>query len=229
MDLAPGDKRSLLSHCVGEDCLLLCGTVRLDGEPLRRLSAAELGCRRAVLEQAPAIAAGFSVTELVGFGVPRSVSPRQAQAIVGQAVSAVELTQKRHWTMERLSGGEQQRVHLARVLAQLRAGQVMGRGRWLLLDEPTAHLDPSHQATVIRLARQVAAEGAGVVIVVHDLSVAVAVASRVVLMQRGQVVAWGPVQDVLQPAILESVYGIPFLRSQPVPGRTIVAPLFPLV
>ena len=80
--------------------------------------------------------------------------------------------------MERLSGGEQQRVHLARVLAQLRAGQVMGRGRWLLLDEPTAHLDPAHQATVIRLARQVAAEGAGVVIVVHDLSVAVAVANR---------------------------------------------------
>ena len=237
LQLEPGRVTAVIGpNGAGKSTLLAClsgaltptdGTVRLDGEPLHQLSAAELGRRRAVLEQTPAVAAGFAIGELVGFGIPRQVPPGQARAIVGKAITAVELMEKRHQPMEQLSGGEQQRAHLARVLAQLRAGQVLGSGHWLLLDEPTAHLDLAHQATLIHLVRQVASDGAGVVIVVHDLSLAAAVAGRVVLMERGQIVAYGPAQAVLRPAILESVYKIPFLCSEPTPGRTIIAPLFP--
>ncbi|MCY4055718.1 MAG: hypothetical protein OXF67_07605 [Cyanobacteria bacterium MAG CAR4_bin_6] len=74
---------------------------------------------------------------------------------------------------------------MAWALAQFWAGQALGGGDWLLLDEPTTHLDLAHQAAVIRIAHQVAAAGAGVVAVVHDLTVAAALAHHVVLLQAG--------------------------------------------
>lgn len=96
------------------------------------------------------------------------------------------------------------------------------------MDEPTTHLDLAHQAAVIRIAHQVAVEGAGVVAVVHDLTVAAALAHHVVLMQGGRIAAWGPADKILQPAILEPVYGLPLLRSEPTAGRTAMIPLFPV-
>lgn len=223
-----GAGKSTVLACLSGALTPAHGTIRLTGECLHQLSAAELGRRRAVLEQSPIAPAGFTLNALVGLGIPRQVSPRQAQGLVGRALTAVDLAEHTHQRIDALSGGGQQRVQLARVLAQLWAGQVLGGGDWLLLDEPTTHLDLAHQAAVIRIAHQVAAEGAGVVVVVHDLTVAAALAHRVVLMQGGRVAAWGPADKILKPVILEPVYGLPLLRSEPTAGRTAMIPLFPV-
>ena len=224
-----GAGKSTLLACLSGALTPVRGTLRLAGTCLHRLSAAELGRRRAVLEQSPIAPAGFTLNGLVALGIPRQVPPRQTQALVDRAITAVGLAEHAHQTVDALSGGGQQRAHLARVLAQLRAGQALGGGHWLLLDEPTAHLDLAHQAAVIRIAHQVAAEGVGVVVVVHDLSVAAALASHVALMQGGRVVAWGPADELLQPMVLEPVYGLPLLRHEPTTGRTAMIPLFPVL
>ena len=110
--------------------------------------------------------------------------------------------------VERLSGGERARAHLARVLAQLAAGRTTGGGRYLLLDEPTANLDPLHQITTMRAARNVAANGVGVVVVLHDINLAAAFADRIVFMRGGRIVADGPIRDTLTEAMLRAVYDI---------------------
>lgn len=224
-----GAGKSTVLACLSGALIPVRGTLRLAGKCLHQLSTAELGHRRAVLEQSPIAPAGFTLNALVALGIPRQVPPRPAQTLVDRALNAVGLTEHAHQTVDTLSGGGQQRAHLARVLAQLWAGQALGGGHWLLLDEPTAHLDLSHQAAVIRIAHQVAAEGVGVVVVVHDLTVAAALASHVVLMQGGCAVASGPADQLLQPMVLEPVYGLPLLRNEPATGRTAIIPLFPVL
>ena len=99
-----------------------------------------------------------------------------------------------------LSGGERQRVHMARALAQ--------QPRLLLLDEPTNHLDIAAQLHAMRVLRDLAADGVTVVAALHDLNLAAATCDHLVLLDGGQVVAAGPVDEVLVPSVLEPVYGV---------------------
>ena len=234
--LAPGEVVAVIGpNGAGKSTLLAClsgalrpdaGTVRIDAADPATLSATELGRRRAVLEQAPTAAAPFRLDELVSLGIPRKVPPFQARQIARRAMEILGLGSFRRRPVSWLSGGEYHRAHLARALAQLWAGRLLGSGNWLLLDEPTASLDLAHQNAVIGVARAVAAEGAGVLTVVHDLTLAAAMADRVVLMEAGRIVACGPTRRVLQPAILEPVYQLPLAVSEPWPGRLAVTPLF---
>jgi iron complex transport system ATP-binding protein len=97
-------------------------------------------------------------------------------------------------------GGERARVLLARVLA--------GEPEWLLADEPLANLDPAHQLDGLDSLRAVAAAGAGVVVVLHDLNQAARVADDVLLMRDGRVIAQGAPDAVLTPALIEATYGV---------------------
>ncbi len=99
-----------------------------------------------------------------------------------------------------LSGGERQRVLLARALAQ--------QPRLLLLDEPTNHLDLAAQLDMVRLVRELTAEGVTVVAAVHDLSLAAAHADAVVVLADGRVAAHGPTQATLTPALIHDVFGV---------------------
>lgn len=146
------------------------GAALIDGQPLATLSPAMLAERRAVLEQSPTLSGGFTVAELVRLGaeaVPRS--PAEPGTLVARALAATGTTGHADRPTDRLSGGERSRAHLARVLAQLWAGQAAGHRGWLLLDEPTASLDLAHQVAVMRTARAAADAGAGVLCVLHDL------------------------------------------------------------
>jgi iron complex transport system ATP-binding protein len=109
------------------------------------------------------------------------------------------------------SDGEQQRVQLARALAQLDGAETLAT---LLLDKPTASLDAAHRAAVLHLLRRLAARGMAVLVVLHDLNEADFVADRVALIMGGRRQALGPPAEVLQPDRLAAVYGVPF-RSVP--------------
>ncbi len=114
-----------------------------------------------------------------------------------------------------LSGGECQRVALARALAQ--------EPKLLLLDEPTNHLDLAHQADLMSLLRREASSGLGVVMVVHDLNLA-AHADRCVLLFDGRILADGAPADVLNPEMLEPVYGLHLETLRASDGRVVVVP-----
>jgi iron complex transport system ATP-binding protein len=179
------------------------GTVTLDGRALHEFGPLELARRRAVLTQDNAVSFPFRVREVLEMGrSPWARTPELADdesALAAAATQAdVEHLLDRRFT--ELSGGERARVSLARVLAQ-QTGIV-------LLDEPTAALDLRHQEDVLGIARELASAGRAVVIVLHDLSLAGAVADRVGLLSAGRLVALGPPAEVLTAAALGEVYGV---------------------
>ncbi|MEM6487418.1 MAG: ATP-binding cassette domain-containing protein [Pseudomonadota bacterium] len=234
--LAPGRVTALVGpNGAGKSTLLAClsgalgpdaGRISLDGDDPVRLTPAELGCRRAVLDQSPAAAAPFTLAELVELGIPRAIPPAEARRMVREATAALGLETMAGRSIHALSGGERHRGHMARVLAQLWAGRQLGGGRWLLLDEPTASLDLAHQASVMRAARRAAAEGVGVLAVLHDLSLAGAMADTVALMQQGRIVATGPPRYVLTNDRLAPVYGIEVAIAEPCEGVRAVVPVY---
>ena len=183
------------------------GAARLDGAPLAALDGRALAVRRAVLPQASALPFDFAVLEVVLLGRTPHRAGRDADLEAAhramRTAGVAALADRRYPT---LSGGEQQRVHLARALAQLDAP---GDGaRYLLLDEPTSALDIAHQHAVLRTARQRAAAGDGVVAVLHDLNHAAQYADRVAVLAGGRLVACGPPRDVLTPDVVARAFGV---------------------
>jgi len=161
------------------------------------------------LPQGAEVAWDISVETLVRLGrLPWQGAPLQkALASAGEdaeaverAIAAMELGGLRGRALSRLSGGERARAMLARVLA--------GGPRWLLADEPLASLDLAHGLRLLRALRAQAQSGVGVVLVVHDLAVAMNHADRVVVMERGAVVADGAPGEALGEAIIERVWGV---------------------
>ncbi|MEL7138497.1 MAG: ATP-binding cassette domain-containing protein [Pseudomonadota bacterium] len=236
LSIAPGRVTALVGpNGAGKSTLLAClsgaivpqgGAVRMDGDNPARLSAAALGLRRAVLDQTPSVAAPFTLEELIELGIPRAISPVDARRITRDASAALGLTRLRERSIDALSGGERHRAHMARALAQLNAGRMLGGGRWLLLDEPTASLDLRHQASVMQAARQAAADGVGVLAVLHDLSLAAAMADTVAVMQSGSIVASGAPRACLTSELLGRVYGIEIAVSEPRAGLQAIVPIY---
>ncbi|GAA3121833.1 heme ABC transporter ATP-binding protein [Streptosporangium carneum] len=192
-------KSSLLSVLAG-DVAPSSGSVTLDGLPLRSLRPARLARMRAVLPQRVTVAFPFTVAEVVAMGLygSRLTAPEEEEVVSG-AMAATDVAHLAGRAYPTLSGGEQARVSLARVLAQ--------RAPVLLLDEPTAALDIRHQEQVMGVARDRSLAEDAVAVVLHDLNLAAAYADRVVVMRSGVVVADGAPAEVLASDMLSEVYG----------------------
>jgi iron complex transport system ATP-binding protein len=163
----------------------------------------ELARRRAVLTQDNSLSFPFRVREVLEMGrSPWARTPRldDDDRALADAASRADIAHLLDRRFTELSGGERARVSLARVLAQDTAV--------VLLDEPTAALDLRHQEDVLGVARELAAAGRAVVIVLHDLSLAGAVADRVALLAEGRLVAIGSPKQVLTAAAVSRVYGV---------------------
>lgn len=197
-----GGKSTLLALLAG-DLPAASGTVEVLGRQVRDWTPADLGMRRSVLLQSNPVAFPFTVDEVVRMGrAPwhEATTAEQDDAAVERALRQVELTGLRHRPLPQLSGGEQARAALARVLAQ--------DTPLILLDEPTAALDLSHADTALRHARLLAAgDGRAVVVVLHDLNLAAAHADRVALLSEGALVAAGTPAQVFTEPVLSRVYG----------------------
>jgi iron complex transport system ATP-binding protein len=205
------------------------GEARLDGETLRGFSAAELARRRAVVPQASAVAFPFTVREVVmlgvtvpGFALPDTAVLKRVDA----ALDSMDLIPFVDRFYPTLSGGEQQRVHIARALCQLGAGpRRRGESRCFLLDEPTASLDLGHQGQVLSAMRRQADQGHVVLAILHDLNLAAAVADHLVLLAAGRVARAGPPKDVLQDDVLSESYGCRVAANRvPENGQPFVLP-----
>ncbi|MEV0684868.1 heme ABC transporter ATP-binding protein [Nocardia sp. NPDC050378] len=212
-------KSSLLAALAGE-LEPTSGTVKLEGHALSHWTHADKARRRAVLPQSHTVGFPFTAREVVAMGrAPWLHTPAadRDDELIAAALAATDVTHLAARTFPALSGGERARVALARVLAQDTAT--------LLLDEPTAALDIGHQEAVLRLAADRAAEGAAVVVVVHDLGVAAAYADRVTVLDEGRVAADGPPREVLTRDLLTKIYRHPVdVFDHPVTGLQLVLP-----
>ena len=143
-------KSSLLGVLAG-DLPVQSGTASLDGRALKSVPWREQSRRRAVLTQQPGLQFDLGVADLVAMGAypfPELTAGAVA-ALVRQALTCTDMLEQADRRYPDLSGGEQQRVHFARALVQVRAGAQPGVARYLLLDEPTASLDPAHQQRLL--------------------------------------------------------------------------------
>lgn len=181
------------------------GECRLFNKPLNEWSITELAKHRAVMRQNSHMAFPFSVQEVIQMGRhPHRTGNQDNETAQIMALCDCQALANRDY--RQLSGGEQQRVQLARLLVQL--WEPTPSPKWLFLDEPTSALDIHHQQHLFRLLRQLVHERQfNVCCVLHDLNLAARYADRVVLMQKGKVIANGKPQDVLTQQALTMLYG----------------------
>ncbi|MGW0593087.1 ABC transporter ATP-binding protein [Streptosporangium sp. NPDC002607] len=212
LDVAPGEVVALVGpNGAGKSTLLrtlyralrpTSGQVTLDGEDVWRMTGRRLARRlAAVLQEAPG---EFELTVYDVVAMGRTPYKRAFQgddaddrAIVTGALQELDVADLAQAPFDRLSGGEKQRVLIARALAQ-QAGT-------MVLDEPTNHLDLRHQLDALRLVRRL---GVTAVVALHDLNLAAAFCDRICVMDTGRLIAAGPPAQVLTTALLAEVYRV---------------------
>ena len=180
----------------------LGGSIRYDGRPMEELSP------RLRAQQAAYLAQSRSVPNITAWRMvlhgrfPHLSYPRRYRAedyqVVKQALRQVGAEEIADLPLPSLSGGQQQNIYLAMALAQ--------QTQTVLMDEPTTYLDIRHQLEVMRLARTLADQGRAVVLVLHDLCLALRTADEVAVLERGRLIRRGPPEAVC--GVLEQVFGI---------------------
>ncbi len=200
------------------------GSITLDGRPLATWAPHELAQRRAMLSQHVHLDFGFRAEEVVMLGRAKHgrASPGSPdEAIVAAAMQRARVAHLKGRNYLDLSGGEQRRVQLARVLAQL--GEAGHGPTWLLLDEPEAGLDIAHQHEILQQAWTMSRQGCGVIVVLHDLNLAMRYADDVALLAHGRLLCAGSAQQALIPEVLSRAYGIPMKQVSHDEGHWIMA------
>lgn len=197
------------------------GKVAIGMRDVTTMSAAERARLVAYVPQEREIAWGLPVETLVGLGRTPHRSAfaglgRDDHVAIERAIERMEVGALRRRPATELSGGEKARTLIARALAQ--------DAPLLLADEPAAGLDPSHQIALMRIFASLAAEGRGVIASMHDLGLAARWCSRLILIDRGAIVADGTPETVLSPERLRQVYQVEAYFGE-VAGKMIVQPL----
>ncbi|MBL0370544.1 heme ABC transporter ATP-binding protein [Rhizobium sp. KVB221] len=192
------------------------GRIGFGGRDLKSFSAHELAMDRAVLAQSISLGFPFKVREILEMGVVAGDihSRQEAERVMAEALERVDLKGFENRIATALSGGEQARMHMARVLCQISSPVLDARARWLFLDEPVASLDIKHQLSIMRLAYDFARRGGGVLAVMHDLNLTSMFADKVIMLRDGKCHATGAPEDVFTEANLEAVYGCPISVSR---------------
>jgi iron complex transport system ATP-binding protein len=200
------------------------GSVSIDGRNVADLPARQRAARIAYVPQRGSLAFAFSVRQVVRLGRYAADAGASDRA-VDAALERMQIETRARDPYGQLSAGQQQRVTLARALAQLDHGAVNSNTpsdpqpprtdstRFLLADEPVSAMDPRHALHAMAVLRELATQGVGVAVVVHDLSLATRFADRaIVLDESGRVAAAGATSVALDPAVLAPVFGVAFRR-----------------
>ncbi|MEO7988635.1 MAG: heme ABC transporter ATP-binding protein [Chryseolinea sp.] len=181
------------------------GEVIINGKPVQEYSPKELSMVRAVLPQNSQVQFAFTVEQIILLGRhAHRTTKSENEKVVDEVMILTGITSFRKRSYHTLSGGEKQRVQLARVLAQVWEETVYPR--YILLDEPTSSLDIAQQQLIFSLARQVCERNIGVMAIVHDLNQAVQFADQLYFMRDGKIMAAGEAQTVFTKANIEETF-----------------------
>jgi len=213
LSLSPGEVTAVIGpNGAGKSTLISCltglrkpdkGQALLDGKAIFDKAPKQRARRIGYLPQTPEVAWALDVRTLVGLGrIPHlgALGPTdEDEAAVERAMAEADVTAFADRVVTTLSGGERARVLIARALA--------GETDWLFADEPLAGLDPGHQIDIAGLFRSLAGRGRGVVLTLHDLTLAARQADRIVLLSEGNCLGAGTLGDALTAEILARAYG----------------------
>ncbi|MBX3111892.1 MAG: ABC transporter ATP-binding protein [Fimbriimonadaceae bacterium] len=216
-----GSGKSTLLFTLARQLPPLAGTVVVDGRDIAAYDRRALARVVALVPQVSPPSFGFTVREAVLAGrfahSPGVIETEQDHEVARRAMEQTDCLHLAEKRLDQVSGGEAQRVAVARALAQ--------EPRVLLLDEPTTHLDWRHQRAVGRLARAAVSQGIAVVAAVHDVGWALDYADDALVLGQGAVLAYGPASTALAAPVLEQAYGVPVMTTDtPYGPRPVVAP-----
>ncbi|MBN2069468.1 MAG: ABC transporter ATP-binding protein [Opitutales bacterium] len=182
------------------------GTILLEGIPLNKIPARDSAKKISYMGQENECQWPLQVRDVVALGrMPHQGTWSQKrstedEANIEAAMQAVDICHLQNRTVTRLSGGERRRVLLARALA--------GKPKLLLADEPTSGLDPYHQLQLMELFRKQAEKGIGIIVVIHELTLASRFCDRIILLKSGKILSDGPPSTVLNQTNLATGYNI---------------------
>lgn len=218
-----GAGKTTLLHLLAGGIAPSAGRVTLAGKPLHDWPRLEKARAVAMLQQNSTLNFPYRVEEVVGLGrTPHSSGVRVDGEIVAQTMRATDIFSLRNRLYTQLSGGEKQRVQIARVLCQIWRAED-SPVRLLLLDEPTNTLDLAHQQTVVDQVRQLAVDGCAVVTVLHDFNLAASLADDMLVLNQGRQVSKGSPEQVLTQAMFHQVFAVnPHIGTHPGSGKPLV-------
>lgn len=200
-------KSSLLRVLTGDNPIA-AGRVSLNGKPLPDWPMKERARLVGVLPQHTVLDFPFTAREVVALGrIPHDTGVVRDEEIISEALAIVDALylERRYYT--HMSGGEKQRVQLARVLAQIWEPSEIG-DRFLIMDEPTSAFDLRHQRMCLEVVAGFAKAGVGVLMVLHDLNLAARCADNLVVIADGRVAAQGAPGEVLTVELIDDVFGV---------------------
>ena len=197
-----GSGKSTLLRCIYRLLKPESGEITLDGENVWQLSARESALRTAVVLQEYPTEFEFTVEEIVSMGrnPHKGMFDRDTQEdldVIEEALNRVGMTDFADRSFRTLSGGEKQRVIIARSLTQ--------QARFLILDEPTNHLDIRYQLETMDLVKSLKIT---TLAALHDLNMATSYCDAIYVMNEGAIVAEGPPEEVLIPELIRDVFGV---------------------
>ena len=198
------------------------GKINLEGKPLSGYKARELSRIRAILSQYTLVSFPFTVEQVIEIGryAHRSTSVEN-KTIISEAMELTRTTAFKGRTYQTLSGGEMQRVQMARVIAQLWDGGLSSK--YLLLDEPTSSLDLAQQQGLLSLAKTLCSRRFAVMTILHDLNLAAQYADEILFLKNGKIMAYGPVKQVLKQDVIERTFDHPVTLLE-TGGQMVIVP-----
>ncbi|MGH1543203.1 MAG: heme ABC transporter ATP-binding protein [Arenicella sp.] len=202
-------KSSLLKSIIN-DIPVSNGEICINGDSLPTSAVDKLRARQqAILPQFSLLNFPYTVAEVVALGrIPHQTGHAIDQGIIEETLTAMDMQDFRHRLYPELSGGEKQRVQIARVLTQIWRIQDSPQPRLLLLDEPTTALDLGHQQMLMQCLRQFAQQQVAIVMVLHDVNLASRYADYLLALSAGRVATCGSAAEVLTPENLQQLFAI---------------------
>lgn len=201
-----GAGKSTLLRCISGEIAPDEGEVLLTNRPIGEWNTVERARQLALLPQQALLNFPFTVKEVVSLGrIPHATGFARDQIIVEQAMSATDVSNMATRLYTQLSGGEKQRVQLARIFAQVWSVGTQGN-QLILLDEPTNGLDLGHQQMLMEQLRRLANDGFTIVLVLHDFNIIASIADNITVLHQAQVTAQGSPQEVLTVDLFRDIF-----------------------
>lgn len=203
-----GAGKTSLARALTGELPLSHGEILLNDKPLRQHQRQDRARQLAVLAQQTSLNFPFLVSDVVHLGRIPHQSGRQIDfEVVTQVLTAMDMVARADNIYTWLSGGEKQRVQLARVMAQIWRA-VDSSSRVLILDEPTASLDVAHTGQLMRMVKQLAEGGVGVIMILHDFNLAARYADRILVLKNSRLEAEGEPGTVLTESNMRRLFDV---------------------
>jgi iron complex transport system ATP-binding protein len=221
-----GAGKSTLLHCL-TGLVPTRQNITLNDQPLETYSQTALAGLRAVLAQDNHVNFPFLAKDIVGMSFAfSSLSSEQQAALTRQCLDMVSANALADRQFLSLSGGEKQRIHLARVMAQLLQDEPSEAMRYLFLDEPTAPLDLKHQHQLFKHLKQLRKQNICVITVIHDINLAAACCDQLWVMHDSRLTHQGTPQEVITAELMKQVFGVEVhISSGPSSAKPVISTL----